>query len=491
MFTQLHSYIRHTAGATALVFALTIPVVLGSVGMAVDLSFGYLIKQRLSHALDAAAVAAAASEVEGEDLTAKVNQFIDQNYPDDSIGKVHDVKVVPNGNDLYVSASASYDTMFATFLGIKQFEVSTSTTVTRNIVGLEVVLVLDVTGSMDSAYYDDQQRRYIKNIETLRTASTNFVNLLFSSSIYDDTVKIGMVPYSTTVNVGPYGLGLDLDGDPYDTAFVHNEEGFSYYNPQAPEYNPQANVSENSSSYKNQWRGCILEHDYSEDTEDSTDGWTWEPYRHTYRYAQNNYYRQLSSRCKSTDRWGRCTGYYYNWEWSDLQGSRNENCPKAHIVPLTSDKDALNYEIAKLKADGNTSGNIGMVWGYRVISPEFPFKEGVAFDDPKWRKAVVMMTDGDNTVNNIYTPYGGYTQSSVRSVTTMNDRFAETCQNMKDDGILIYTVTFTSGISDNTKDYYRECASDESKYYDAPSQTDLLNAFNAISKELSNIYIKN
>jgi hypothetical protein len=61
---------------------------------------------------------------------------------------------------------------------------------------------------------------------------------------------------------------------------------------------------------------------------------------------------------------------------------------------------------------------------------------------------------------------------------------------MKNDGITIYTITFTSGIDAVTKGYFKGCASSADKYYDAPSQASLLGAFEQIARELSNIHIK-
>ena len=174
---------------------------------------------------------------------------------------------------------------------------------------------------------------------------------------------------------------------------------------------------------------------------------------------------------------------YYNNRYGP-----NYSCNKAYVVPLTTDKDYLKDRITLLQADGNTHGNLGMVWGYRMLSPDFPFREGASFEDLIWQKVVVMMTDGNNTTSPYYSAYGGARRNSV-SVSDLNERFEETCTEMKQKGIQIYTVTFTSNISDNTKGYYERCASDATKYFDAPDQQDLIDTFEKISKELSNLYI--
>jgi uncharacterized protein (UPF0262 family) len=130
-----------------------------------------------------------------------------------------------------------------------------------------------------------------------------------------------------------------------------------------------------------------------------------------------------------------------------------------------------------------------MVWGYRLLSPEFPFREGAAWDNEQWRKVAILMTDGDNVINEVYSGYGTWQNNQTLTDNVLNQRLAQTCTNMKNSGITIYTITFTSSIDQNTKDYFKNCASDETKWIDAPTQADLIDAFEQISRELSNIHI--
>src|SRR5690606_23598104 len=102
----------------------------------------------------------------------------------------------------------------------------------------------------------------------------------------------------------------------------------------------------------------------------------------------------------------------------------------------------------------NTYGNVGMVWGYHVITPTEPFTEGVALDDEEWSRTIIMMTDGDNYV---YDPYSAYGANPGLTARDLDEKFEDVCENIKEDGITIYTVTFQSGINNTTKDYYRAC----------------------------------
>lgn len=425
----MKTFAKENAAATAVAFAMIVPVVVGSAGMAVDMSMAYMVQKRLSHALDAAALAAAAAAKSDEDVYAKVNQFFYQNYPTQKIGATYDLNVQIIGEDILVSAKADYDTSFSRLLGVDQMTVAANTRVTREILGLEVALVVDVTGSMSTN----------NNIGTLKTASKAFLDTLCKDEYCSSLVKIGIVPFSAAVNVGPYGLGKNPDGTTYDTAFVNNPYGTNF-----------------DQSRSSKWWGCVLARTSPEDTENYETGWKWDMYRNPYN------------------------------------SNKNSGCNKSYVLPLTSSYSDISNKISTLYASGNTLSNLGMVWGYRVLSPEAPFREGASWTDKKVRKVALLMTDGDNNIGGGSSSYSGYGPWTNLRLTDhdLDEKLAQTCENMKEDGITIYTVTFTSGINNSTKDYFRNCASGPDNYYDAPEQADLVNAFIAISRELSNIHIK-
>ena len=49
-----------------------------------------------------------------------------------------------------------------------------------------------------------------------------------------------------------------------------------------------------------------------------------------------------------------------------------------------------------MQAKGGTNIMEGVMWGWRVLSPEPPFTEGKAYDDPENDKFLIVMTDGEN-----------------------------------------------------------------------------------------------
>jgi len=319
---KIKKFIRNDVGAVAAAFGLLIPVVVSATGVFVDMSQAYLVQARLSSALDAAALAGAATGSDNESVIQdKVDAFMTANYPPEKIGTNIIVDTSINGDELTVTASAELNTSFMTIFGFDVLDVEATTTVQREVRGLEVVMVLDNTGSMNTN----------NNIDTLKTATENFIQILFESVSDPEFVKVGLVPYASSVNVGPYGLGLDFDGDDYGDPFVipPEEDVYADYyvglNPYTDSYGIDEDDLEYDPSQKGQWHGCVLAEEYTLDTEDHFG--PWEMYRHDFN--GNSYY---SSRT------------YYDGTLGDgyngLYGP-NIYCPEQPIVPLTSDEQFL------------------------------------------------------------------------------------------------------------------------------------------------------
>lgn len=453
------SFIKDKTATIAIMFAIMAPVLIGVAGMSLDYSQAYLVKQRLAQALDAAALAGAAASTEQTEIEQKVLDFFHANYPPEKLGIEYTPTVQVVGDEVIVGGSARYETTFLRVIGVNYIDVSAQTIVVREVQGIEVVLVMDNTGSMSTN----------NNISALRTAASNFIYIMYGidpddgevadpSALDDmatrdrDYIKIGLVPYSTSVNVGPYGLGEDRNGDYYGDAFVNNPHGLDY----TTNYNHSSN-----------WYGCVLADDYPADTTDHEGPWDM------YRY------------CRDDDDDPVCE---LKWDGSPKR-KPNYICPRTPILPLSTSPSEQKDVIDTMVASGHTYGNYGMAWGYRVISPDLPFNEGVDFNNQYWRKAIVMMTDGQNTMHPYYSAYGRTSEHGL-GPGDLNNRFIDVCDNLKEDGVIIYTVTFYSNVPESTKDFYRECATSEDYFHDAPNQEDLVDVFETISRELSNLHIK-
>lgn len=542
MQKKIACYIRDARGAILVLFAVMAPVLVGAAGMALDFSGAYLVQQRLAQALDASALAAASSSTDANVIKKKVQDFFQKNYPPEKTGFTITPVVTVTNDEVKVTGQANYQTLFLSVLGIKDIAVSGTTTVKRDVRGLEVALVLDNTGSM--ADYD--------KIGALKTASTNFVNILYSHTSDASAVKIGLVPYANAVRIGKFGMGKNLDGSiynggkvfvtlPSDVTHTSNHNASSGWYGCVVEHNPnnynssatyvdgsKGQLWKSGSSWNGHgWNPAITTNDPS--PHDTIDNWRgpWDIYQ--YGTISTGSCAQSQQQCTKTTQQcvashQQCTAYYtsgskkgqcktyttvcdqyqtvctqyqtvcveYNYSFT-ANSQPNVNCPYTNILPLTSDKALLLSQIQTMQAHGNTLGNVGTLWGYRLLSPEEPFTEGVEWTNERWHKAVVIMTDGINTRDSVYSNFWASAKNQLNT-THYNDRFLEVCNALKDHGVTVYTIILgTNGRGEdpdaNTKNYYKKCASSEAQYYDAPTNDELIGVFEEISRQLSNLYI--
>lgn len=180
-------------------------------------------------------------------------------------------------------------------------------------------------------------------------------------------------------------------------------------------------------------------------------------------------------------------------------------CPSAAIMPMTTDRSALNGRISSLTAAGSTAGHIGLAWGWYLLSPDWGYlypsaSRGAAYGAPETLKIVVLMTDGAfntgycNGVISLDSNNGaGAAGERINCNATNGAPFSQarqTCTAMKDRGLIIYTVGF--GLASETqaaRDFMRECATGPDYAYMAENNTELIAAFNAIAASITQLRI--
>lgn len=180
--------------------------VIACVGLAVDVGTIYMIKARMSSAVDAAALAAGRSvnlaNTIGEAQTAAMstaNNFFAANFPNGYFNTLGIPTVTPtltqetdgNGNpngvlDIKVTASASAPTYFMNIFNVHSITVSATGTASRR--GLVLMLVLDQSSSMNTPTTPTA-------CQAMVTAAQNFITLL---SPYD---YVGLVTFDLTANM--------------------------------------------------------------------------------------------------------------------------------------------------------------------------------------------------------------------------------------------------------------------------------------------------
>ncbi len=164
------------------------------------------------------------------------------------------------------------------------------------------------------------------------------------------------------------------------------------------------------------------------------------------------------------------------------------------IEPLTSDAARLNSRIDGLVANGLTYIPGGLMWGWRTLSESAPFAEGatkVKAKEDNIHKVIVLMTDGQNTLEKVPgTPVLKYNGDSHGNYDTAvaDARMLEVCENVKDDGVEVYTIGFKLQEPD-MKAKLEQCSSSPENYFDASSDAQLSAAFQSIANKVSAIYL--
>lgn len=459
---KIRSLVDSRAGATAPIIGLAGMALIASAGVAIDIGRGQVAQAKLQSALDAAGLAAGSS-INTADLDAEVEKYLEANFAGESVdATMIEFVATPNADNTVITleATATLPATVMQVFGHDEITISASTEVTREMKGMEVALVLDVTGSMCSP---------CTKIEALKDAATDLVNILFGDEEQLDDLWVGIVPFSQTVNVG-------TDRTAWRNAAHY--AGLNYY------------------FAGHQWLGCFEER-YGANNRDVTDD---PPSVETFRtyYAPDTAGGANNWRNSST---GADTRDVPNDIWA------NAYCPESVLTPLTNVKQTLLDGIDELDTGGNTHVNVGAVWGWRLLSPQWRGVWGgdmdadnrpLDYNDETSQKAAIIMTDGVNTMtggtNAIYTAYGFLaagnlgTTSSSTAKTKLNQKTTAVCNSMKAQGIIVYTILFMED-DPTAVALMKGCASEEDYFFESATAEELETAFHTIGDALSELRI--
>lgn len=202
LFARLRGDAR--GNTTAIAVAAILPLV-AMIGSAVDVSRAYMAKSRLQSACDAASLAARRVMTnDALDATAieTGERYFRFNFPDGMFGTASFTpEITRSGTGIVrVDASTTIPNVFMRIFGYASMPLEVNCDASLNFVNTDVVLVLDVTGSMADAI-DGQPK-----IQTLREAVLALYDELLPVQEQLESqglrLRYGIVPYSSTVNVG-------------------------------------------------------------------------------------------------------------------------------------------------------------------------------------------------------------------------------------------------------------------------------------------------
>jgi Flp pilus assembly protein TadG len=428
----------------------------GGVGAAIDTSVAYNVKSRLGAAVDSAALAGARAFA-SPNRDVDIEKFFNANFPNGYMGSaLQPLEISADGENrtVTVTAKATIPTFFMRVLGRYSTDIAATAEATLSSRDIEVSLVLDVTGSMDKN----------NKMEDLKVAAKELVDIVVQDLQVPFFSKVALVPYSMGVNAG------DL---------------------------------------ADQVRGPYIE--------DATCEYPDEPDCETFRFRNaegNDWQEQDISTCV-TERTGphAYTDQTPNLAHVGRNFPRQDHnpCLEPEIVPLSSNKTALKDAINGLDPVGSTAGQIGIAWGWYMISPNFGYLfpgegAGVPYGSvnlgQEVLKVVVIMTDGE--FNTVYfdgviardsTSGSGDDKYMINQDATNGDGYHQSeqlCAAMKAEGIIVYTVGFDfSNVSnpEDVTDLMNNCATSPDHVYLPESGTALKEAFKDIAAQISNLRI--
>ena len=385
---SLRAFRDDDRGVMAVITLMLFFVLMVFGGIAVDYMRFEIRRVALQQTMDRAALAAANLENKLDPTSVAEDYFAKARLQEGTVRTEYSTPVVsvfeaPNGASKSVSISAdvrSYNYFMGMgFMPVDYLEAPANTRAEQGASQVEVMLVLDITGSMDRSLPNDTKKKITGLIEAAR---------LFVDEVKDNDdlnqVSIGIVPYNTQVN-----LGAALRAK-------YNATNIPTVNGVANAGVPNVNCLEvpTTTSFFNETEiptTLPLPMSVHADMEAPTSTGT--------------------STYIAWDNTGAKTGATLT-PWTTVAGPENYMCAAnayAEVLLPTMNKTALHAKINSLKPAGRTSIMMGMRWGVALLDDSArPIYADLRSGEPSMvgrpanntdaetRKIIVLMTDGEH-----------------------------------------------------------------------------------------------
>jgi Flp pilus assembly protein TadG len=426
-------------------------------------------------AVDSAALAVAADDraslagLSDAQVTARIaeleefaKKYMAENYtPQYGSSQEMAVDIDITGAAIDLTASHTFPTTIMSLTGIDEIELSSHSQIMKAMRPIEMVLVMDTTGSMASS----------GKLDGAKTAARDLLNTVYGGSASSvpesEYLRVALVPFAAGVRLNPSAYDFNLNW--IDTTGANPLSKVNFNDTSWNNYTTWAKLKKTSSTYHT-WNGCVearmrgddaANTDYNVNDVAPTSGVTRFP---AYFAPDSPSFGSSSSYGSyANDTWsgsyipesgtpsevaGMSTsqkndtstaGLIYRQQNQAKYLNRNigsesltsategpwKGCAKTPIVPLTYKRANVEAGITAMVAAGNTLIAEGVAWGWRVLSPTEPFTKVEAstsfpadtistYNHPRWLKIMVIMTDGDNDISagvdtlngTTYTAYG-------------------------------------------------------------------------------------
>jgi Flp pilus assembly protein TadG len=497
----LKRLLKDSAGNVSIFLGIAaIPMFLG-LGTAIDSIRASREQTAFQAALDAATIAVAAdarSDFTGLDASQKeakrlllqtmAQNYLNQNYVSGT-GGISDVTVALtiDGRNINTAATHAFPTAIMGLIGINTMTMNlTSQTKRAQSGGVELTMVMDTTGSMawnaagNATSVVSEQR-----ITGARTAAQKLLEIIYAgdkiSKPDNPNIRASFVPFAQAVN-------LDVTIPDYQSSWIDT----THLNPLSSlnKLKSALNNKDNYAAWNGAWTGCV---EARAKTVGATD----------VNYLTNDVAPDSSVPATLFPA-------YFN-----PSGGGAAGCAASNIVPMTYKRASIEQAILDMNPANGTVIPEGLAWGWRTISPTEPFSKVAAsgtaastaattiapYNDSKWHKIMVLMTDGDNSVSptgyyaygygNIpvgaNNRYGVNTTDAATADAVLDTNLTTICTNIKATGVELYVTGFGTSMTQSTRDILKNCASlpTSSHYTDATNNTTLLSFFTQIGNNIN------
>lgn len=410
-------------------------------------------------AADAAVLAAGASEKEATaELKAIAQNFLDANGLEGAIDalEVTDIQHNAGTGAISVDLQGKLKTSFMSLAGIDTMDITAHSEAMKAAAGpLEMVLALDTTYSMSPN----------SKMDTLKTAAKALVNNVMKGG----SVKVGIAPFSSYFKVGTSYAGEPWVNAPADSSSTWESCNYSYPNKSGCTTTPITTCYSDGVPYS-----CGGGETCTNWGDPEITGCHW---------------------VTSTDTWDGCVAArppaYHN-SIGDIDVPYPGvlwDCGAA-MVDLTTNKGNVISAIEGLWPSGETNLPSGLIWAWNMITPDAPLTN--AMPDAELaakggKRAIVLMTDGTNTVSPYDDGnYGSHTDTGYGDSTYTDNLTSTLCENIKAQGTVVYTVLFDV-VDANIENLLRNCATDSTKSFVAGDNAALVAAFKKIGNSLTQL----
>mgnify|MGYP004517689891 CR=1 FL=1 len=205
-------------GAALPMMAAGLLPVLAGIGAAVDIGRIVTVRAQMQAGVDAGALAGARVFGLTDDRTGQVAAYFHANMPEgyagsDPIAPVADFREVQGVNRVHVTATTDLPMVFMRLFGIGHRAVSVEAVAEMQPKPLEVMVVLDNTGSMSTGLGTGNR------MDALHTAMHDFIDILHQGEETRRDLAMGIVTYTVTTNVGQILRDSGVD--------IQNRDGFT------------------------------------------------------------------------------------------------------------------------------------------------------------------------------------------------------------------------------------------------------------------------